>query len=188
MAYHHGDLKQTLLTLAAEALAAGEPLSLRKLAAAAGVSPAATYRHFRDKHALESALAAQGFAALDGQLADLDIHTPGDLVRVAHTYLDFALAHPATFHLMFTTDCDPTSPDRVAAVDSITTTCLDLVAAAGIAPADAPAAMSAIWSFAHGITTLTLEGKLPSTAPADAHRTIDQAWAAWAAMLNTHPA
>ena len=62
--YHHGDLRPNLLSAATEMITAGgvESLSLRKLAEKVGVSRTATYHHFKDKHDLLCAVAAQGFA------------------------------------------------------------------------------------------------------------------------------
>jgi len=53
-AYHHGDLRNALLTVALERLGleGADALNLRKLAARVGVSHAAVYRHFADKQAL----------------------------------------------------------------------------------------------------------------------------------------
>lgn len=59
--YHHGNLKQALVTAALRELAkegiAG--VSLRGVARRAGVTPPAVYRHFADKDALLAAVAAE---------------------------------------------------------------------------------------------------------------------------------
>jgi AcrR family transcriptional regulator len=67
--YHHGDLRAALLGAAMELLEEDDGgLSLRAVARRAGVSATAPYRHFADKEALESELAAQGFADLGRRL------------------------------------------------------------------------------------------------------------------------
>ena len=61
--YHHGDLKNALIH-AGIAILAKEGvggLSLRKVAARAGVSHAAPYAHFADKQALIAAISTEGF-------------------------------------------------------------------------------------------------------------------------------
>ena len=60
--YHHGDLRAACLSAAMELLdESGETeLSLRAVARRAGVSPAAPYRHYTDREALVSAVAAVG--------------------------------------------------------------------------------------------------------------------------------
>ncbi len=65
-AYHHGDLRASILRagwhlLEKQGIAA---LSLREAARRAGVSHNAPYRHFTDRDSLLAALAAEGFAAL----------------------------------------------------------------------------------------------------------------------------
>src|SRR3989344_5606520 len=61
-AYHHGDLRNALIDAGLTALEAQDAseLSLRALARELGVSANAVYRHFADKEALLSALAAEG--------------------------------------------------------------------------------------------------------------------------------
>ncbi|WP_084563032.1 TetR/AcrR family transcriptional regulator [Corynebacterium aquilae] len=179
--YHHGDLKNTLLTLATEALDQGQPLSLRKLATKAGVSPTATYRHFKDKKALESALAARGYEQLTHQLAAAgnNVHHPVELIALTRAYVTFARTHAATFSLMFTTDCDPDSPERVQAVQALATTCRGIVAATLDHPSDEEvnAAATSLLAFTHGLATLILEKKLPGESDEEVHASIQQAWA-----------
>jgi AcrR family transcriptional regulator len=64
--YHHGNLRQALLDAALALIEAGEEqdVSLRTVAARAGVSNAAPYRHFQDREALMAAVAAIGFDRL----------------------------------------------------------------------------------------------------------------------------
>ena len=68
--YHHGDLRAACLRAAMELLeqdgAAG--LSVRAVARHAGVSPGAPYRHYADRDALVSAVAAEGYRKLAGYL------------------------------------------------------------------------------------------------------------------------
>ena len=61
--YHHGNLRQALLDAALALIEAGEEqgVSLRTVAARAGVSNAAPYRHFKDREALLAAVATIGF-------------------------------------------------------------------------------------------------------------------------------
>src|SRR5258706_536372 len=64
--YHHGNLRPALARAAMELLEeSGETaLSLRAVARRAGVSPAAPYRHYADREALVSAIAAVGYREL----------------------------------------------------------------------------------------------------------------------------
>ncbi len=69
--YHHGDLRAACLRAAMELLEEGgtTALSLRAVARRAGVSPAAPYRHYADRDALISAVAAVGYRELAEHLA-----------------------------------------------------------------------------------------------------------------------
>lgn len=106
-AYHHGDLRNSLLA-AAEPLLAQKgitALSLREVAKAAGVSHAAPYRHFHDKTALIEALAAEGFHQLQKGCEQAEIKYPANperqLAEAGMAYLFFAIDKPAIIHLMF---------------------------------------------------------------------------------------
>lgn len=95
--YHHGDLRSVLLTEGLKQLeASGLDFSLRALAKAAGVSPNAPYRHFADKNALMGALAAEGFKAFADAIVGAS-----DLRDQGRAYLEFGLANPALYRLMF---------------------------------------------------------------------------------------
>src|ERR1041385_8662315 len=68
--YHHGNLKEALLQAAlgliAEKGAAG--FTFADAARMAGVSPAAPYRHFRDRDELLSSIAQRGFEQFEAAL------------------------------------------------------------------------------------------------------------------------
>ncbi|SEF90500.1 TetR/AcrR family transcriptional regulator [Marinobacterium lutimaris] len=105
-AYHHGDLRSSLLQAATDLIAEGgvDALSMRKLADRVGVSRTAPYHHFTDKHALLSALAEEGFKSYEKAVEEaLAGATSEDelLFRFARSYLEFAQAYPETYNLMF---------------------------------------------------------------------------------------
>ncbi|WP_194821998.1 TetR/AcrR family transcriptional regulator [Micromonospora sp. S-DT3-3-22] len=107
-AYHHGNLRSTLLAAAERSLrqhGAGQ-LSLRELAREAGVSHAAPRRHFADRQALLDALAEAGFARLHAELRAALAAAGTDfgprLHAMAAAYLRFATEDAALLELMFT--------------------------------------------------------------------------------------
>lgn len=107
-AYHHGNLRTTLLAAAERSLRrhGAEQLSLRELAREAGVSHAAPRRHFPDRQALLDALAEAGFARLDAELRAA-LAAAGEefgprLHAMAAAYLRFATEDAALLELMFT--------------------------------------------------------------------------------------
>src|SRR5258705_11694555 len=103
--YHHGDLRAALVRAALALLdESGETaLSLRAVARRAGVSAAAPYRHYADREALVSAVAAVGYRELAEQLAAAhpSPSTPAQLASGAIAYGQFRPDRPAPFRLMF---------------------------------------------------------------------------------------
>ena len=104
--YHHGNLREVLISSALEILREGtlQDLSLRALARKAGVSQTAPYRHFEDKEALIVVLIQEGSAILQENmaLASQKVDDPVEqLVNLGVAYYDFSQKHPAHFRLMF---------------------------------------------------------------------------------------
>lgn len=105
-AYHHGELRESLLEIAETQLEKDGPagLSLRKLGRKLGVSPGAPYRHFEDKDGLLAALATRGFQRLRTMMLDAQEGAVGGKERLRRSgagYLRFASGHPELFRLMF---------------------------------------------------------------------------------------
>lgn len=179
--YHHGDLRAALLTTAMRMLEAGEPFSLRAVAREAGVSPTAPYRHFTDRDALESALAAQGLRDLKDDLIE-GRELPAaadDLAEFAVAYVEFALRRPALFRLMFGNACDEGNEERVQAAGEIHAL-LQLAMTRVFPGTDSEALASAGWALAHGLAYLHLDGKFPATSDDEV---ADHVRAAFAAIL-----
>ncbi|MET4641418.1 TetR/AcrR family transcriptional regulator [Streptomyces sp. NPDC058232] len=166
--YHHGDLRAACLRAARELLeedgSAG--LSLRAVARRAGVSATAPYRHFADRDALVSAVAAEGYHELAGYLTEAHPapSTPDELAAVAVAYVRFALEHPALFRVMFAEPCDPTSEERVAATAAISEYVRSIVRAT-FPGVDADALSTTVWALVHGLAFLHLDGKLDISTP-----------------------
>jgi AcrR family transcriptional regulator len=104
-AYHHGDLRRSLIAAAHDLLRAGgvEAVTLREAARLAGVSHNAPYRHFASREALLAALATEGFRSLRRALeeAGSEAGPTGRLNALGRAYLRFADGDRATFRLMF---------------------------------------------------------------------------------------
>ncbi|MGW4724286.1 TetR/AcrR family transcriptional regulator [Streptomyces sp. S1] len=166
--YHHGDLRAACLRAARELLeedgSAG--LSLRAVARRAGVSATAPYRHYADRDALVSAVAAEGYRELAEHLAGAhpSPSTPDELAAVAVAYVRFALEHPALFRAMFAEPCDPTSAERVAATAAISEYVRGIVRAT-FPGVDAEALSTTVWALVHGLAFLHLDGKLDTSTP-----------------------
>lgn len=110
--YHHGNLREALIEAALAVVDELGPdgLSMRQLARAAGVSSAAPFRHFADKHTLIDAVAERAAAQLDAVVADageacLDALTQFRAMTVA--YVRYASEHPALFDLIHSRAASP---------------------------------------------------------------------------------
>lgn len=149
--YHHGDLPAAILGAAAKMLerdgVAG--LSLREAARRAGVSHSAPYRHFPDRDALLTALAAQGVEQL---VKELEGRSGRDM---AQAYVQFALAHPQLYRLIFAGRRWPELEARFVRGFA------ELGSGAGLAGA-------AAWSLVHGLAQLMLDGNLVQGENAEA--------------------
>jgi AcrR family transcriptional regulator len=167
--YHHGDLRAALVRAAMGLLEEGgeTALSLRAVARRAGVSPAAPYRHYADREALVSAVAAVGYRELAERLAAAhpSPSTPEELARVAIAYVQFALDRPALFRIMFGEPCDRDNDERVAATGAVSQYVRAIVERV-FPRADSEALATAIWAFVHGLAFLYLDGKLDAPTPA----------------------
>jgi AcrR family transcriptional regulator len=167
--YHHGDLRAACVRAALELLEeeGTTALSLRAVARRAGVSPTAPYRHYSDRDALISAVAAVGYRELADHLAAAhpSPSTPEELAAVAVAYVRFALERPALFRVMFGEPCDRDTGERIAATTAISEYLGAIVARSF--PGSDPGAMStAIWALVHGLAVLHLDGKLDTSTPA----------------------
>jgi AcrR family transcriptional regulator len=164
--YHHGNLKEALLRAALELIAQKGPAGFTFAEAArwAGVSPAAPYRHFRDRDELLASVALRGFNQFEAALARAwddgrpDVFTALD--RLGRSYLEFAKGEPAYYSAMFeagiplATNAElREAGDRAFAVLRLAAEKLCAQSAAEPRP---PALMVAlhIWSMAHGVASL----------------------------------
>src|SRR5947209_11047944 len=106
-AYHHGNLREALIAAALELIAkkgtAG--FTFAEAARFAGVSPAAPYRHFRDRDELMASVALRGFEQFETALKRAwDGGKPDPLTaldRLGKAYLGFVRAEPSFYAAMF---------------------------------------------------------------------------------------
>jgi len=168
--YHHGNLREALIGAALDLISQKGPagFTFAEAARQAGVSPAAPYRHFRDRDALMADVARQGFERFAQRLAAAwNDGRPSPLAALEHlgrAYLGFAREEPAYFSAMFESgvavathrDLQEAS-DRAFAV--LRAACEAVVAALPLAKRP-PALMMAlhIWSLSHGIASLFARG------------------------------
>lgn len=169
--YHHGHLRSALLAAARAQLQSGDEttLSLRELAQQVGVSVNACYRHFANKEALLTQVAADGFLELHQQmLSRLARHPRADATQKLHlageAYIAFAQGAPGLFRLMFSQKGRFETHDEFRASSGAAFTVLVALAAelrgeAMQAPGVMKLAIGA-WSLVHGYATFAIEGYL----------------------------
>lgn len=162
--YHHGDLRSALLDALDRAVCQTGPdaTSARSLAREVGVAPSAVFRHFRDRRALLTAYAAEGFARL---ATGVEVAGPG-LRDVAAAYLDFAFAEPGRFRTMFRADLlDTTDPDlREGQVALNRALGIGRTSEIGARESDVPLVLHAAM---HGFATLAMETPMRERLPDD---------------------
>jgi AcrR family transcriptional regulator len=107
--YHHGSLPQALIAAALRLIEDRGPagFAFAEVARAAGVSPAAPYRHFRDRNALIAEIARQGYERFADDLEKAWNNGRPDSVAAIENcgkaYLAFARREPASYAAMFET-------------------------------------------------------------------------------------
>ena len=165
--YHHGDLRRDLLAVARGEIAkhGAGALSLAALARLAGVSQAAPYRHFADRHALLEAVAVEGFRALIGELSDASDGRPAPMAVLARAYVRFGESNAELYRLMFASGLVPAtaagSPLAAMADEAFAL----LRAALALQVPDEPQVRRAahrVWAQLHGLVMLKADGFIES--------------------------
>lgn len=168
--YHHGDLKEALVRAALALIAEKGPAGFTFADAArwAGVSPAAPYRHFRDRDELLSDVARRGFEqfalALSKAWDDGKPEVMAAFDRLGKSYLDFAKREPSYYSAMFEAGVSIDADAQLRAASEAAFAVLRGAAeklVAGMPPKGRPPALMValhIWSMTHGIASLFARG------------------------------
>jgi AcrR family transcriptional regulator len=162
-------LEASLLLIETEGLAR---LSMREVARRAGVTHQAPYHYFADREAILGEIAAQGFeqlnAAIELAVAASDKQTSASerVSAMVRAYLDFACGHPAHFRLMFRPElvdlanCPRAQLEGSRAFATVKRVVHEAVAAGLPERPSEEALVATIWSVAHGMACLILDGPL----------------------------
>jgi len=171
--YHHGNLKEALITAGLDILSEHglEGLSLRNVAKKIGVSHTAPYNHFPDKQALLAAISTAGHEQLHQILLDTfeksKDNPPNIIAEISWAYLQFALDNPAKFKLMFSGALEEErnhpaymeiSGKSIALFEEIIAFCQGK---GQLPPGRVDSLAIKLWSSVHGFATLTLENQFP---------------------------
>ena len=170
--YHHGNLKEVLLEAARKLIEQYGPagFSLTEAARLAGVSPAAPYRHFRDRDALLAEVAKHGFERFAARLDmawNNGVPTPlSAFDNLGRAYLAFARDEPASYAVMFESGVAAGAggepiPAAERAFDVLQHAAAALCRALPESERPPVRLMSLhIWAISHGVATLFTQGDL----------------------------
>jgi AcrR family transcriptional regulator len=164
--YHHGNLKEALIRAALDLIARKGPagFTFAEAARAAGVSPAAPYRHFRDRDDLLIDIARRGFEQFALVLTRAwDEGRPDAFTafeRLGRAYLEFARTEPAYYSAMFEAGVpiEANAELREAGEGAFAVLRTAAEKLIGRLPSDRrpPALMMAlhVWALSHGVASL----------------------------------
>lgn len=186
--YHHGRLREALVeTGFAMAREAGpDGVALREVARRVGVSHNAAYRHFADRDELLSEIAAEaGDLLTETMRTRVDALATGGkpaaralarLREVGRAYIEFALAEPGLFRVVFSAKVDdaedsPEGPSREGPYGVLNEILDELVEAGYLAPPRRAGSEVVCWAAVHGFSELCLDGPL-RLLPAEAREVL----------------
>ena len=175
--YHHGNLESALVDAAITLVRKYGPdqLSLRAVSAEIGVSPSASYHHFRDKDALVTAISnvlfdrlatmqEKAMAKIKGNGATASIKK---FEEMGSAYFAWATSEPNLYRLMFGGYCEINMEEHDSKAWNLLREGLDELMAHGVIDKSARNGGEVIvWSAVHGASSLAIEGLMsPSDFP-----------------------
>ena len=175
--YHHGNLETALVDAAITLVRKYGPdqLSLRAVSAEIGVSPSASYHHFRDKDALVSAISNVLFDRLaamqEKAIAKVKGNGAASSIRkfedMGQAYFAWATSEPNLYRLMFGGYCEINMEEHDSKAWNLLREGLDELMAHGVIDKSARNGGEVIvWSAVHGASSLAIEGLMsPSDFP-----------------------
>ena len=175
--YHHGNLESALVGAAITLVRKYGPdqLSLRAVSAEIGVSPSASYHHFRDKDALVTGISNVLFDRLvtmqekaiekvNGKGAAASIKK---FEEMGNAYFAWATSEPNLYRLMFGGYCEINMEEHDSKAWNLLREALDELMAHGVIDKSARKGGEVfVWSAVHGASSLAIEGLMsPSDFP-----------------------
>lgn len=173
--YHHGDLRGALIAATRQLVIerGAENFSLADACRLAGVSPAAPYKHFRDRDEILEIIVQQGFDDLaDRIVAAVAAAGRGTAVAMAamgRTYLDFASNQTALFRLMFgqnraINNAPPVIENGRDCFSHVISEVEAYCRATGCS-GDSRVIALELWTFVHGAAMLSIDRDYEKVAP-----------------------
>jgi AcrR family transcriptional regulator len=180
------DVERELLAAAETVLVRDGPggLTVRAVAAQAGIAPMGVYNRLGGKDGLVDALLIRGFDRL-GDVVGVTLAATGDepsmrarMVACGLAYRRFALENPHFYAIMFEDAIphvhdNPEVEEHAKAAFGALVRLVDLSAASGVIAAPDPVeAAQQIWSGIHGAVALELKGLVLTPDPEYTYRTL----------------
>jgi len=173
--YHHGDLRETLIDATHRLLVerGADGFSLADACRLAGVTTAAPYKHFRDKHEILQEIVERGFDEM-ARRSDEAVKAAGEgtlagIIAMGQAYLDFAVAETAVFRLMFGQN---PAVKKAVEVETSGRACfsgviaqVELYCTRNSIPGDAKRLALELWTLVHGAACLTIDRDYEKVAP-----------------------
>lgn len=148
-------------------------LTLRQIARDIGVSHGAPLRHFESLSALLSAVTATSFDAMTETVRShserVDDDPLGRLFRAGRGYVDYALANPGAYQLMFRPELLDRSDSEylrasIAAYEQLATLTASAQATGWRSESPHESLTGVLWAGVHGIVSLQIQGALPAAS------------------------
>ena len=146
-----------------------EALTLREVGRRLGVSRTALYRHFSNKTALLAAVARDGFQRFTLDLEAAWSQAPNTVRgfdNMGRAYINFAMANPAHYRVMFGAysdlcDTDPELQSDATAAFAVLVNALVALQRSGLVRRDEPLVLAQyVWAVVHGVAMLAIDGQL----------------------------
>jgi len=157
-------LRRQVLDAAVAIAAASGPdvISMREVARLAGVSHQAPYHHFGDRAGIFAAISEEGFRFL---AESIEASTTLGTAAMCEAYVHFALGHKGHFRVMMRNDlCSiedyPTALIQADRAFNALRNEVTVILGEDSHEDDANAHTAYMWSVAHGLATLLLDGPL----------------------------
>lgn len=178
--YHHGDLRNALIMAAVELIeeSGSADFAMSDAARRAGVSAAAPYRHFKDRHALLDAVCdlykiGLGEAATTTRSAYPE-GSRESIIALGHMYAGYVMSRSAFYHLAWSREQSGENPEEIGADRPGFHTFIGAVEAwcqrQGLRKANPLDLGIKLWGLAHGLAVLKMNGQLDHFMPgADIH-------------------
>ncbi|WP_422557427.1 TetR/AcrR family transcriptional regulator [Sulfuricurvum sp.] len=172
--YHHGNLKESLVETALEMIDKEglDSVTLRDLTQRLGTSRTAVYRHFESKESLILGVIQKGYEQLDLMFTpifeDRTQSVAQRFERMGRSYLDFAIAHPNLYRLLFGDNyrqereeiCDYKNESQATGLYALIGLLLEAQEEGIIARENPMIQAATVWASIHGLASLLIDGHL----------------------------